>query len=159
MVLQSLCVVSVVNLLSNVYLEVDLWKGGKSVKIVYNPTTLQVWCGEPLSIKRSRNTKATSTASDINVVFSPSVELPTKWDTSLESVNLSEELLAKLKMRCMQQRDFDKQALVNGMCYNCGCLLWSTNTTSLISPPNGICADSAPASAYLQAVPNCNIHL
>ena len=70
------------------------------------------------------------------------------------SINLSEDLLPKLKKRCMQQREFDKQALVDGMCYNCGRVLWST---SLISPPNGMDADSAPASAYLQAVPNCNI--
>ena len=66
-----------------------------------------------------------------------------------KSVNFSEELLAKLKMRCMQQREFDKQALVDGMCYNCGCVLWSTNKSTLISPPNGLDADSAPASAYL----------
>ena len=68
---------------------------------------------------------------------------------------LSEELLAKQKKSCMQLREFDKQALVDGMYYNCGHILWST---TLISPPNGMDADSAPASTYLQAVPNCNIN-
>ena len=28
----------------------------------------------------------------------------------------------------------------------------------MISPPNGLDADNAPASAYLQAVPNCRLH-
>ena len=118
-------------------------------------TTVCTRCGEPIAVKRSRNNKATSASSDVNVLFNPSIELPSEWDTSQESINLSEELLAKLKKRCMQQREFDKQALVDGICYNCGRVLWST---SLISPPNGMDADSAPASAYLQAVRNCNIN-
>ena len=37
---------------------------------------------------------------DVDVTFNPSVEL---WDTSQKNVNLSEELLAKLTMMCMQQ--------------------------------------------------------
>ena len=81
-------------------------------------------------------------------MFNPSVELPSEWDTSQESVNICEELLTKLKMRCMQQRDFDKQALVDGMCYNCGCVLWSAST--LITPPNNMDPDCAPASASVQ---------
>ena len=108
--LKGLYVVIVVNLLSNVYSEVDLWKGGKCVKIVYNPIVLQIQyvctrCGEPLAVKRIRSNKASS---DVNVVFNPSIGLPSEWDTSQGSINLSEELLAKLK-RCMQQREFDKQ--------------------------------------------------
>ena len=71
-------------------------------------TTICTRCGEPLGVKRSRNNKATSASSDVNVVFIPSIELPSQWDTSQESINLSEELLAKLKKRCMQQREFDK---------------------------------------------------
>ena len=43
-------------------------------------------------------------------------------------------------------------------CYNCGCVLWATNATSMISPPNGLDTDNAPALAYLQAVPNCRLH-
>ena len=89
-------------------------------------------------------------------MFNPSVEQPSEWDTSQESVNLSKELLAKLKLRCMQQREFDKQALV---CYNCERVLWSTNKSTVISPPDGMDADSAPASAYLQAMSSqCKVH-
>ena len=61
-------------------------------------------------------------------------------------------------MRCVQQREFDKQALGDGVCYNCGRVLWATNVTSKTSLPNGLDADSAPASSYLQAVPNCRLH-
>ena len=73
------------------------------------------------------------------------------------SVNVNEDLLTKLKMRCMQQREFDKLALVDGMCYSCGRLLWSTNTSTLTNPPNKMDPDCAPASAYLRAVSN-NCH-
>ena len=48
-------------------------------------------------------------------MFKPTVKLPAEWDTSPESVNLSKQLLSKLKMRCVQQRQFDKQALVDGV--------------------------------------------
>ena len=122
-------------------------------------STMCTRCGEPLSIKRSRSTRPTSTGSNVEVVFNPSVELPTEWDTSPESVNISEDLLTKLKMRCMQQREFDQLALVDGMCYNCGRVLWSTNTSTLINPPNNMDPDCAPASAYLRAVSNnCQVH-
>ena len=40
--LKGLYVVIVINLSSNVYLEVDLWKGGKSAKIVCNLIVLQL---------------------------------------------------------------------------------------------------------------------
>ena len=117
-------------------------------------------CGETFSVKRGRTNKSTtlSAASDISVAFDSTVELPTAWNTSIESVNLSESLLTKLKVRCVQQREFDKQALGDGVCYNCGRVLWATNVTSKTSLPNGLDADSAPASSYLQAVPNCRLH-
>ena len=45
-----------------------------------NFTSTCTRCGEPLSIK-SRSTRPTSTDSNIDIVFNPSVELPTEWDT------------------------------------------------------------------------------
>ena len=121
--------------------------------------TMCIRCGEPFTAKMGKSSKftVTNSSSGIDVVFDPTVELPTEWDTSQECVNLSEDLV-KLKMRCMQQREFDKQTLVDGICYNCGRVLWSTNTTTLITPPNGLDADNAPASAYVQSVPNCKVH-
>ena len=38
-------------------------------------STMCTRCGEPLSIKRSRSTRPTSTGSNVEVVFNPSVEL------------------------------------------------------------------------------------
>ena len=74
-------------------------------------------CGETFSVKQGRPNKATtlSVASDISVAFDSTVELPTVWDTSIESVNLSEGLLTELKVRCVQQREFEKQALGDGV--------------------------------------------
>ena len=46
------------------------------------------------SIKRITTTRSTS---NVEIVFNPSVELPSEWDTSPHSVNLNEELLVKLK--------------------------------------------------------------
>ena len=60
-------------------------------------------------------------------------------------------------MRCMQQREFDQLALVDGMCYNCGRVLWSTNTSTLINPPNNMDPVCAPASAY-RVFSNCQVH-
>ena len=44
------------------------------------------------------------------------------------------------------------------MCYGCGHLLWSSVDgahTFLVDKPSGMTEDEAPASAYLQAVPDC----
>ena len=50
-------------------------------------------CGETFSVKQGRPNKAT-TLSDVSVEFDSTVELPTGWDTSIESVNLNEGLLS-----------------------------------------------------------------
>ena len=84
------------------------------------------------------------------LTFDPCIELP--------MVNLNDDLLANLRLRCAQQREFDTQPLVDGICYNCGKVLLSTTSTAQIPPPNGMGTDSAPASAYLRAVPNCGVH-
>lgn len=50
------------------------------------------------------------------------------------------------------------QPLVDAVCYNCGKLLVNTTAYCQISPPNGMDADNAPASAYLRTVSNCRVH-
>ena len=94
------------------------------------------------------------------ITFDDSIELPTEWDISEETLNLSEDLLSACAHRACQQRTFDSKSLGVGICYGCGHILF-TNVdnvhTFLIEKPSGSTEHDAPASAYLKAVPNCTL--
>ena len=75
-------------------------------------------------------------------------------------VNVDCELLNAYTRRITQQRTFDRKPLGHGVavCYGCGHLLWSCVDgahTFLVNKPSGMTEDTAPASAYLRAVPSC----
>ena len=62
--------------------------------------------------------------------------------------------------RVVQQRHFDAKPLAEALCWQCGKVLWSKpdlKHTCLMNPPHGLSKDDAPASAYLWAVPDCNL--
>ena len=87
-----------------------------------------------------------------------SIELPTEWDLSGETLNLCENLLSACARRISQQRTCDVKSLGVGVCYGCGHVLFTSVDnvhTFLIEKPSGLTDDDAPASAYLKAVPNC----
>ena len=109
-----------------------------------NNSYICVECNEPLN----------------EIAFDSCIELPMEWNVAVDSVNLSDDLLAKLRLRCAQQREFDTQPLIDRVCYNCGKLLLNTTNTThcQISPPNGMDTDNAPASAYLRTISNCGVH-
>ena len=134
-------------------------------------------CEQPLNRKRGRRTvnerpcPSCSTMNGNNsfvcvhchkplyeVNFDSCIELPIEWNVCVDSVNLNDDLIAKLRLRCAQQREFDTQPLVDGICYNCGKVLLNNTSSAQIPPPNGMDTDNAPASAYLRAVLNCSVH-
>ena len=91
------------------------------------------------------------------IVFDESIELPSEWDLSEETLNLNEELLSACARRICQQRTFDGKSLGVGVCYGCGHVLFTSIHTFLIDKPNGFTEEDAPANAYLEAVPNCTL--
>ena len=94
------------------------------------------------------------------IAFDESVELPTEWDISGETLNLDEDLLSACACRICQPRTFDSKSLGVGVCYGCGHVLFTSvgNVhTYLIDKPSGLTEDDAPASAYIKAVPNCTL--
>ena len=77
-----------------------------------------------------------------------------------DQVNMSEDTLRQCTRRVVQQRRFDARPLGEAICWQCGKVLWSrpdSNHTCLVHPPHGLSEDDAPASAYLRAVPDCNL--
>ena len=91
-------------------------------------------------------------------VFDNSIDLPTKWDTDANTVNVDETLLNTCNRRITQQRKFDSKPLGTGICYGCGHMLWSSVDsahTCLINKPSNMTKETSPAAAYLKAVPNC----
>ena len=77
-----------------------------------------------------------------------------------DQVNMSEDTLRRCTRRVVQQRRFDARPLAEAICWQCGKVLWSkpdSNHTCLMNPPHGLSEDDAPASAYLRAVPDCNL--
>ena len=83
-----------------------------------------------------------------NVLFKDDVELPHEWDTSIGTINVNDYLLRKCTSQIAPQRAFDSQPLAIGLCYSCGRILWNpshAHYSGLVTPPNGMTADDAPA--------------
>ena len=77
-----------------------------------------------------------------------------------DQVNMPEDTLRQCTRRVVQQRRFDARPLGEAICWQCGKVLWSrldSNHTCLVRPPYSLSEDDAPASAYLRAVPDCNL--
>ena len=95
-----------------------------------------------------------------NALFKDDVELPHEWDSSVGTINVNDCLLRTCRSRIVQQRAFDSQPLAIGLCYSCGRILWNpshAHYSGLVTPPNGMTANDAPATAYLKATPNSNL--
>ena len=102
--------------------------------------------------------KISGTLKNTTCTFDNSIDLPTKWDTDANTVNVDETLLNTCNRRLTQQRKFDFKPLGTGICYGCGHMLWSTIDGAhsfLINKPSNMTKESSPAAAYLKAVPNC----
>ena len=54
------------------------------------------------------------------------IDLPDKWDTSKDKINLTPEILERCAQRVVQQRHFDKKPLAKALCWQCGRILWTT---------------------------------
>ena len=54
------------------------------------------------------------------------IDLPDKWDTSKDKINLTPDILERCAQRVMQQRRFDKKPLAKALCWQCGRILWTT---------------------------------
>ena len=69
------------------------------------------------------------------------IDLPDKWDSSKDKINLTLDILECCAQRVMQQRRFDKKPLAKALCWQCGRILWTTVDgahTFLVEPPHGV---------------------
>ena len=69
------------------------------------------------------------------------IDLPDKWDSSKDKINLTPDILERCAQRVMQQRRFDKKPLAKALCWQCGRILWTTVDgahTFLVEPPHGM---------------------
>ena len=69
------------------------------------------------------------------------IDLPDKWDSSKDKINLTPDILERYAQRVMQQRRFDKKPLAKALCLQCGRILWTTVDgahTFLVEPPHGM---------------------
>ena len=68
-------------------------------------------------------------------------DLPDKWDTSEDKINLTPDILECCAQCVMQQRCFDKKPLAKALCWQCGRILWTTVDgahTFHVEPPHGM---------------------
>ncbi len=90
----------------------------------------------------------------------PEQDLPSLESTcNPDFSNLTEDMLRRCTRRVVQQRRFNKKALADAMCWQCGKVLWSSVDsvhTFLVEPPQGLCAEDAPASAYWYSCSYCH---
>ena len=69
--------------------------------------------------------------------FHNTIQLPTDWCHSNDSVNIDDELLGACARRISQQRNFDQKPLGVAVCYGCGHLLWKSVDTGPAYLPCG----------------------
>ena len=83
-------------------------------------------------------------------------ELPSEWDVSEDTHNLSDEILQRCEKRIKQQRTYDQLPLITVMCWQCGKVLLGDRDTHCIKPPRSDPED-APAAAIKRAVEHCDL--
>ena len=69
------------------------------------------------------------------------IDLPDKWDSPKDKINLTLDILECCAQHVMQQRHFDKKPLAKAWCWQCGRILWTTVDgahTFLVEPPHGM---------------------